>query len=59
MVASKTLDGNADVSVWFIEMQRKIMNEALVKNYTFITCVFRKKQQHIIFSRMKKCFPFS
>ena len=43
MVASKTLDGNADVSVWFTEMQRKIMNEALVKNYTFITCVFRKK----------------
>ena len=59
MVASKTLDENADICVWFIEMQNKIANKALVKNYTFITCVFRKKQLHIIVSQMKTCFPFS
>ena len=37
MVASKILDGDVDACVWFIEMQNKITNKALVKNYTFIT----------------------
>ena len=44
MVASKTLDGSANVCVQFIEMSNKVKNKALVNNYTFITCVFRKKQ---------------
>ena len=42
------LHGNANVCVSFIEMQNKITNKGLVKNYSFITCDFRKSNSTLL-----------
>ena len=56
IVASKTLDRIGDV-LCLLHSNVKVKNKALANNYIIITCVSRKKQQHINISWMETCFP--
>ena len=56
-MANKTLDGSANVHVWFMQLLNRTKNKAIVNNYTFITCVFKKNNSIFLLVEWKHAFP--